>query len=164
VEAAEITPYPVYVSSDSPSMMRLDHLDTKFVGYGAENWESSGDYSHAKFGVKHIGQKTVSSVELGFFWMEGEETGALPGDSGGPIFAEIDGETKVIGLNHAMTSGTKIVPVLDRHGQPKIDRKGNPKTEEVTIYGSTIGTMLTRDNLCWVVQDSKVEIPGVDCK
>ncbi len=166
VPATEITPAEVYVTSttDNPSMEKLKGLAATIVGYGATVWQADGNYTNAKVGVKHIGRKPVTDVQIDYIALSGDQGAALPGDSGGPIFANIDGVEKVIALNHGMTAGKKTVIVTDRKGNPKLDRNGQPKTREIDVYGSTIGTMLTNTNLCWVEKSSKIEIPGVDCK
>jgi hypothetical protein len=153
----------VYVTFDNPSMERLKGLAATLIGYGPTRWEASGDYSHSPMGVEHIGEKPVTEVELGYVRLAGEQGGALPGDSGGPILAPIDGVTKVVALNQGMAPGEVEVAKTDRNGDVKKDRHGRVKTRKVTVYGDTIGTMLTRSNLCWVEKDTGIEIPGVDC-
>jgi hypothetical protein len=163
VPAAVIAPLPVFVTYDSPTMLSLQDLTATLVGYGATEWRSDGNYSFAKYGVKHFGDKLVTNVQLGYILMAGEKNGSLPGDSGGPIVAEIGGMPTAIALNQGMAPGKATVPDTDKAGVVKLDRKGKPKTKETVTYGDSIGTMLTRDNLCWVVNDSKIEIPGLDC-
>ncbi len=161
IPADVIAPIEIYVTSDSPSMNRLANLDATLVGYGATRWEKSGNYEGASTGTKKIGHKKITDFENGFIRLAGAEGGALPGDSGGPILATIDGKLKVVALNHGMTPEQK--QKTDKHGNPKFDKKGAPIMELTGNYGATIGTMLTKDNLCWVERTAKIDLPGVEC-
>ncbi len=137
-----ITPLPVYVSKDAPSKMLLNHAEVTLVGYGASRFIGiHGDYSNQNLLIKKQGKKEISSVLSNYILLSGEAYGALPGDSGGPEMVNINGITQVAAINHGM------------QGLAGNDRE----------YGSTIGTLLTPENLCWVVSSSKVQIPGVDC-
>lgn len=142
-----ITPLPVHVITDSASAMLLPELEVTLVGYGASRFRGiNADYSDESRLVKKQGKKTINAIRQYYTIVMGEKNGALPGDSGGPQIAKIDGVAKVVALNHG------IVGALEE-GQRKKDQK----------YGATIGTLLTKANLCWVESESKVEIPGVDC-
>lgn len=137
--AAGVTPFPVHAITDSNSAMILSGLEVTLVGYGASRFQGmNADYGTSSMLVKKQGKKTISGIRPNYAILMGEKNGALPGDSGGPEIAKINGVTKVVGLNHGMLG---------------IKKK----------YGATIGTLLTKANLCWVERDSKVEIPGVDC-
>jgi len=163
-EVTDITPALVYPESNIPSMNKLFNLDAVLVGYGAEKWVPGGNFENAKVGVKHVGKKPVSGVNVGYITLDGEKGASLPGDSGGPIFAVVDGVTKVIALNHALSPTTKTVPKM-KNGQVKTDGKGKPETKQIRLsdFGTTVGTMMTKKNLCWVVAQSGIAIPGVDC-
>lgn len=163
VPASEITPLLVFPTSDSQTMSKLIKLEATLVGYGATKWEASGNYEHSRVGVKNIGHKPITQVNFGYVVLEGPTGACLPGDSGGPILVELDGSTKVAALNHGMTKSSKTVIRTDRNGKPKLDKDGNPKTDEVPAYGATVGTMLTVKNLCWVEKTAKIDIAGVDC-
>lgn len=163
VPTTEIAPLVVHPTSDSASMSKLASLPATLVGYGATKWESSGNYSGAHLGVKNVGHKPITEVHNGYITLAGETGAGLPGDSGGPILAEIDGVTEVVALDHAMAVGRKPVIRTDRHGNPKLGKDGKPKTTEVPAYEAMIGTLLTVNNLCWVERTAKIDIAGVEC-
>ena len=94
--------------------------------------------------------------------MAGEKNGILPGDSGGPELVLIDGALKAVALNHGM----EALEVINTH----VVKRGSDKGQFITTstfnpskYGNSIGTILTEENICWVVGDSGPEIPGVIC-
>ena len=137
-----ISPLPVYVSKDAPSKMLLNKAEVTLVGYGASRFIGiHGDYSSQNLLIKKQGKKEISSIFDNYVLLLGKTYGALPGDSGGPEIINLNGITQVVAINHGM------------QGLAGNDRE----------YGSTIGTLLTPENLCWVVTSSKIQIPGVDC-
>ncbi len=164
VPTTEIVPLPLYTTEvDVTTSEKLLNLAATIVGYGPTKFEPTGVYPDPKDSMKHIGHKTIGEANSLSLRLPGDVGGGLPGDSGGPILAEIDGQLRVVAIDESYIPGKKTVPILDRSGKPKTDRHGNPKTEEVDAYVATLGTPLTHANLCWVVKDSGIAIPGIDC-
>lgn len=158
-----ITPLPIYMTTNEASMRALYRLEATLVGYGAIKFRGmNADYAGSEKLVKHMGRNTITRIQPGFLWMDGEKNGALPGDSGGPEMAVINGTVKVFGINHGMQGKTvetkRVIKRGPHKGEIEIKTSSNPKE-----YGFTIGTMLTQSNLCWVIKDSGQKIPGIQC-
>lgn len=162
-DPAPMAPLSVHVTKDFDSIEVLKLLEVTLVGYGATKFHGTdGDYSLDRMLVKHMGKKIITTAGGYSVELDGEKNGALPGDSGGPEIAVLDGIGKVVALNHCMLPKVTIAQRVIRHGK----NKGQTVTQRVTDptqYGATIGTLLTPSNLCWVMKDSGQEIPGVEC-
>ncbi len=148
-DASDIAPLPVYVSDDGSSIDALNGVDTKLIGYGLDRWSQvrdgleAGTLEGLRSGVKKIGRKQVTSVDaIGFLKMGGQAFGSLPGDSGGPVLSTVNGHETVVALNHGMnlTRGSGGI-----------------------VYDSTIATLLTKKNLCWVEANSGIHFTHLDC-
>ncbi len=162
-DPATITPIPVYVAPDRQGLNSLFGKVTTLVGYGADKFLGIlADYSGRATFVKRLGTMKVTEVEPGYVHLEGEKGGALPGDSGGPELAEFDGVTKVFAINHGMQGKQTVTERVIKSGKHKGEIERVVNTDN-SVYGTTIGTLLTTDNLCWAIQDSGQKIPGVVC-
>ena len=152
-----VVPLEVAVSDTDSGMNSLVGKTATLVGYGASVWESSGIYDGSTAGRKRAGNKAVSEVRNGLFYLIGAENGTLGGDSGGPMLIESGGTLKAAAINHKESDSTKTV----------LRRKvpfGKKVPQEVRAgYYASIESPLTTANLCWVEKSSGVDIAGVDC-
>ncbi len=150
-----IEPLELYVSLDRTMSMQLKGIESTLVGYGPDKWEKDGNYRYAETGIKRKGFKEVTDSAFGYLRLEGERYGSLPGDSGGPLFAILGGRTYVIGMNNAMDPGTKYTSQVNRRGKVKV-------LSEPT-YGESRSTVFTSKNLCWIEQETRIDLPSIDC-
>lgn len=159
----DITPLPIYVTTDVASKKILVNLEALLVGYGPTRFLGiNADYTSSPRLEKYFGKKVITENEQNYITLNGKENGALPGDSGGPEIVNFDGVAKAVAINHGMNGKKKIITRVIKRGP----RKGEIETKtevDPMEYGFTIGTLLTKENLCWVESESKVKIPGVNC-
>jgi hypothetical protein len=151
----KVTPLEVQTTDSEAALTALIGQTATFVGYGANQWESTGVYNGRTAGTKRKGTKTVSGIRNGLIYLDGEKYGVLPGDSGGPMILTIGGKTKVYAINHKKSDAMRPV-----------EKKRRKKIEVVLVhdhYQSSIDSPLTTENLCWVEKNSGIEIPGVEC-
>ncbi|MBC7385031.1 MAG: trypsin-like serine protease [Cryobacterium sp.] len=150
---------PIYLSDGIAPPRALITMPVATVGYGIDSFtelraaqgghstDSPIDLSRVHFGEKKTGMRSVDAISPEAVSLsQGEKYGALPGDSGGPMIVIISGVPTAVALNHLYTLRT--------------EGSGRRRKES---YGETIGTLMTAQNLCWVVRDSGERIPGVKC-
>jgi hypothetical protein len=158
-----ISPIEVSPSIDSHDRAEWQGKQATLVGYGASVWKENGTYTVGAppgAGTKRIGTKTISNISNLLIYLDGIENGTLPGDSGGPLFLNIDGRLQAIALHH-MKSDHEISVPKHRFLSKKI-KPG--KFKKASEYSHSIETPLSVENLCWVEKDSGIDIPGVDCR
>ncbi len=142
----EFPPIEVYVSTDDASRKSFLHAEATLVGYGASRWRRSGDYSNADAGTKRFGINSATGLPRGVIYLNGERNGVLPGDSGGPMLLPMNGKFVAVALHHKKLERIQMV-----------DGKNQP------VYGGSIETPLTEENICWVERESKIKFTNVAC-
>ena len=92
---AAVAPVPYNTTDLTP----YEGLEATVVGYGETAYQR-GDY-----GVKHYYTSFIEDVQASFIIIASEASYVCYGDSGGPTFATIDGEQRVIGVTSQFRSG-----------------------------------------------------------
>ena len=87
-----------------------------YVGYGAtEGLESTGG------GMKRSGFIDLTYVDETEYYSDYEGTGVCFGDSGGPGFLEIGGQTRIIGINSRVGGDEGSDPCQGSSAHPRVD-------------------------------------------
>ncbi|UQA58511.1 S1 family peptidase [Polyangium aurulentum] len=100
-EDAPVAPVPLESSALPPDILGRT---TRVVGFGIDD--------EGKTGSRRSGTARVTAVEAATFTIAAEPGMSCGGDSGGPLFLEVDGEERLIGVtsfgNPACTTGTNM--------------------------------------------------------
>ena len=131
----------------SPKVLRkalIKGEKTKLFGFGRRGKEREDG-----FGLKFTTGLRIKSHTSNEVVMEGGETDACPGDSGGPVFYKnSDGLTKVLAL---VSRGTGL------HCNGK---EYDPGSKTYTKNPAETTYSLLYDSLCWISKDSGITIEG----
>lgn len=152
-----VTPFEVEAVDNEEARTSFAGQIALLVGYGANVWNSSGIYDGSMAGTKRMGQKRITSAANGLFYLKGASHGVLPGDSGGPLLVTIGGKLKVVAINQEKSDATAVIQ------KKKFLSKKTRAVVVRTNYDESIESPLTTENLCWVVNNSGIAIPGVSC-
>lgn len=139
-DSIALTPSNVgdYPTLDS-AITGLLNQDATIVGYGGDEDLGSGVRNFNDFGTKRTGVKPIRGILKNSLIFEGPKQSAVPGDSGGPIYAKQNGQQVVVGIS-------------SRFGRFS---DGS--------YAYLAASLLRKETLCWVEKDSRIDIPSVDC-
>ncbi len=128
-----------YPDADS-ALTQLLGKNVTLVGYGGDEDLGRNPREFNDFGTKRTGTKPIRGIMDLALIFEGEKNAAVPGDSGGPVYAIQNGKTVVVGI-------------LSR-----FVRYDNGS------YAYLAASLLRKETLCWVEKDSGIDIPSVSCE
>ena len=126
-EDAPVAPLPLDSAALSSNILGRT---TRLVGFGIDD--------EGKTGSRRSGTARVTAVEAGTFTIAAEPGMSCSGDSGGPLFLEVDGDERLIGVtsfgNPACTTGTNTrVDVHAAFLQAILDEVVQPPPARPTI-------------------------------
>ena len=133
----DITPMTIARELTPEQTFPLIGQNAQLIGFGPKDGRSLEPPFNG-YGQKRMGTKAIAAIQGGLLIFNGVEQAALPGDSGGPVLIPQDGQ---------MVLGAVISQFSKNRGQ----------------YGMLAANLLRTENLCWVMKDSGVAIPGISC-
>lgn len=129
----DVTPSPFLTFSSAQAIQQgLLGKTVEPVGFGLTTRSSSP-------GVKTRGSKTVSRTTPNYFHTQGDHLNVLEGDSGGPVFLDVNGVKTVVGI---VSGGNQA---------------NGPAFQSNFVA-------LRPDVMCWVERASGYDLAGIDCR
>ncbi len=139
----DVVPLTIKSLHDLPESGALGYIGKSVIttGYGVTiSRGANGDYSEDSKGFKRFGSAEISDVSGYMLTLPGLKGNILPGDSGGPLLMQENGQTFVIGVNQSI-----------RHGGPG------------GAYSEAHALGLRKEIVCWALRDSGLAIAGINC-